>query len=194
MIESHPPSRAFAMRRIVSSILPPLILLSSACSTGLPKGIEPVSDFDADRYLGTWHEIARLDHRFERGLQEVSATYARRDDGTLSVVNRGWNVEEELWNVTEGRAKFAEGEDTAWLEVSFFGPFYGTYAVFELDEDYTRAYVTGDDRSYLWFLSREPEVSPDALDAFRERATELGFDLSELIVVDQDAAKLPPPE
>ena len=168
--------------------------LSAGCSTGLPKGIEPVTGFEPERYLGTWFEIARLDHRFERGLQEVSATYARRDDGTLSVVNRGWDVEEEVWNVAEGRARFAEGPDTGRLEVSFFGPFYGTYAVFELDEAYTRAYVTGDDRSYLWFLSRTPEVEPAALDAFRARAEALGFDLSELVVVDQDAAKLPPPE
>lgn len=182
------------MSRSPSFALAALLVLTSACSTSLPKGIEPVTGFEAERYLGTWFEIARLDHRFERGLQEVSATYSRRDDGTLRVVNRGWDVAAEEWNIAEGRAKFAEDEDTGWLEVSFFGPFYGTYAVFELDEDYSRAYVSGDDRSYLWFLSRTPEVEPEALEAFRERATELGFDLAELIVVDQDVAKLPPPE
>ena len=170
------------------------LLFTAACGTGLPKGIEPVGGFEPDRYLGTWYEIARLDHPFERGLQEVSATYERKADGTLRVINRGWDTDENEWNVAEGEAKFAEGTDTAWLEVSFFGPFYGTYAVFELDEGYTRAYVTGDDRSYLWFLSRTPEVEPAALEAFRERATALGFDLDELIVVDQGAARVPPPE
>ena len=166
----------------------------AACASGPPPGIEPVGGFDVERYLGTWYEIARLDHRFERGLEAVSASYARNGDGTISVVNRGWNVEDGRWQVAEGKARFAEGPDTGWLEVSFFGPFYGTYAVFELDDGYTRAYVAGDDRDYLWFLSRTPEVEPAALDAFRERAASLGFELDELIVVDQGAAPEPPPE
>ena len=179
------------MKRLLTVLA--LLPLVAGCLTGLPKGIEPVGDFDADRYLGTWYEIARLDHRFERGLQAVSATYERRDDGTLRVVNRGWNVEDEEWRVAEGRARFAESPDTGWLEVSFFGPFYGTYAVFELDEDYRRAYVTGNDRDYLWFLSRTPKVSDVELEAFRKRARAEGFDLGELIVVDQGAAPGPPP-
>jgi len=170
------------------------LLLASACTTGLPKGIEPIGGFEPDRYLGTWYEIARLDHSFERGLQEVSATYSKQDDGTLRVINRGWNEQDKEWNVAEGKARFKESTDTAWLEVSFFGPFYGTYAVFDLDEDYTRAFVTGEDRSTLWYLSRTPTVTPEALEAFRARATELDFNLSELIVVDQDIARVPPPE
>ena len=170
-----------------------LAALAGGCATGLPKGIEPVDGFDAERYLGTWYEIARLDHRFERGLEQVSATYSRDEDGTLDVVNRGWNVEEGEWQVADGRAKFAESPDVGWLEVSFFGPFYGTYAVFELGEGYDYAYVTGDDRSYLWFLSRTPSVPDEALAAFRERALAEGFDLDGLIVVDQGAAPLPPP-
>ena len=180
------------MRRTLAATA--LLLLATGCASGLPKGIDPVDGFDAERYLGTWYEIARLDHRFERGLQAVSATYSRRGDGSLRVINRGWNVEEEEWQVAEGRARFAEGPDTGWLEVSFFGPFYGTYAVFELDEAYERAYVTGNDRDYLWFLSRTLEVSVEALNAFRTRAEAEGFDLSELIVVDQGAAPVPPPE
>ena len=179
------------MNRTLAALL--LLALATGCTSGLPKGIEPVGDFDADRYLGTWYEIARLDHRFERGLQAVSATYARGEDDTLEVVNRGWNVEDAEWQVADGRARFAESADTGWLEVSFFGPFYGTYAVFELDEDYRYAYVTGNDRDYLWFLSRTPEVSESELDAFRERARQEGFDLGELIVVDQNAAPVPPP-
>lgn len=170
------------------------LFIASGCATGLPKGIEPVTNFEAERYLGTWFEIARLDHRFERGLEEVSATYSKDEDGTLRVVNRGWNVADAQWQIADGRAKFAKGSDVGWLEVSFFGPFYGTYAVFELGDGYDYAYVTGDDRSYLWFLSRTPTVEPVALDAFRERATALDFDLAELIVVDQNAAPLPPPE
>ena len=194
------------MRSSAATFFPPTVrslvatacLAAAGCASGPPAGIEPVGNFDAERYLGTWYEIARLDHRFERGLEAVSASYARNDDGTIAVVNRGWNVEEGKWQVAEGEARFADGPDTGWLEVSFFGPFYGTYAVFELLEneggEYERAYVAGDDRDYLWFLSRTPEVEPAALDAFRERAAALGFDVGELIVVDQGAAALPPPE
>ena len=171
-----------------------LLALAGGCATSLPEGIEPVAGFEPDRYLGTWYEIARLDHSFERGLEEVSATYSRNDDGTLRVVNRGWDEQAKEWNVAEGTAKFKRGPDTGWLEVSFFGPFYGTYAVFELDEDYSEAWVTGDDRSYLWFLSRTPQVTPEALETFRERTRALGFDVDSLIVVDQDAARVPPPE
>ena len=168
------------------------LLLLTAC-TGLPKGIEPVQPFDLERYLGTWYEIARLDHRFERGLQQVSATYSLREDGTVRVVNRGWDVEKREWSSAEGRAMFVGSDNTAHLKVSFFGPFYGSYAVFDLDADYRHASVTGNDRSYLWFLSRTPEVSAAALEAFRATATAAGFDLADLVIVDQRAgmARMP---
>lgn len=109
-------------------------LLLSACSTGLPKGITPVQDFEVDRYLGTWYEIARLDHRFERGLSNVSAEYSLKDNGKIRVINKGLDEDGE-WNEAEGRARFARDEDEGYLKVSFFGPFFGTYAVFNLDED-----------------------------------------------------------
>lgn len=154
--------------------------------TSVPDGIDPVNGFEADRYLGTWYEIARLDHSFERGLSNVSAEYRRNDDGSLAVINRGYNAESGEWEQADGRAVFVEDESTGHLKVSFFGPFYASYVVFELDdEDYSYAYVTGYDRDYLWFLSRTPEVSDEALQAFRARARAEGFDLDELIVVDQ---------
>ena len=174
-------------RSLVARFLAPLLLSSllSGCASGPPTGIEPVDDFDVERYLGTWYEIARLDHGFEEGLQAVSATYSPgASEETLRVVNRGWNVEEGAWEEAEGEARLARGPGTGWLEVSFFGPFYATYAVFELDADYRHAYVTGEDRSYLWFLSRTPEVTDEELAAFRDRARAEGFDLEELIIVD----------
>ena len=179
------------MRRLLPALV--LTLLVSACAADLPRGIEPVQDFQVDRYLGRWYEIARLNHSFERELQQVSAEYSLRDDGRVRVINRGWNVEENQWEQVEGKARFAESSDVGWLEVSFFGPFYGTYAVFELDEDYQQAYVIGDDRSTLWFLSRTPEVSEADLERFREAASARDIDLDELILVDQDVATEPPP-
>ncbi len=159
-------------------------LLLSACAGGLPKGITPVQNFEIDRYLGTWYEIARLDHRFERGLTNVSAEYSLKDNGQIRVLNKGLDESGE-WSEAEGRAKFAREKDEGYLKVSFFGPFFGTYAVFNLDEDYSQAYVAGDDRSYLWFLSRTPTVSEAQKQAFVDKAQALGFPVDELIFVDQ---------
>lgn len=155
--------------------------------TGLPDGIEPVSDFDADRYLGTWYEIARFDHSFEEGLTNVVAEYSYNDDGSIKVINRGYSPEEGEWQEADGKAWFVGSEDVGHLKVSFFGPFYSSYAVFGLDrENYQYSYVTGYNRDYLWFLSRTPTVSDEALDDFRSAAQAQGFDMDGLIMVDQD--------
>ncbi|MBW0146070.1 lipocalin family protein [Marinobacter arenosus] len=163
-----------------------------ASCTGVPDGIRPVTGLDVDRYLGTWYEVARLDHSFEEGLSRVTAEYSLMDDGSVEVVNRGYDDEEGEWSVAEGRAVFVDDRETGHLKVSFFGPFYSSYVVFELDKaGYQHAYITGYNRDYLWFLSRSPNVSEAEMSAFRERAREEGFDLRDLIVVDQ--SPLPDP-
>lgn len=159
-------------------------LLLVGC-TGVPKGIEPVAGFDQERYLGTWYEIARLDHSFEEGLDRVTAEYLPNDDGSIKVINRGYNQAKGEWEEAEGRAVFVGDSDVAHLKVSFFGPFYSSYVVFELDEDYSKAYITGYNRDYLWFLSRTPQVSAAELETFKTRAVAEGFELEELIVVEQ---------
>ncbi|QFS85238.1 MULTISPECIES: lipocalin family protein [unclassified Marinobacter] len=166
------------------ALLTTLLLLLTGC-TGLPKGIEPVTGFDQDRYLGTWYEIARLDHSFERGLSQVTAEYTLNDDGSIKVINRGYNAEQGEWKEAQGRAKFVGDSDVGHLKVSFFGPFYASYVVFELDDDYSTAYITGYNRNYLWLMSRTPEVSEEVLEAFKARAAAEGFELGELIVVEQ---------
>ncbi|MEL7044250.1 MAG: lipocalin family protein [Pseudomonadota bacterium] len=151
----------------------------------MPDGVEPVGDFDADRYLGKWYEIARLDHSFERGLSNVSAEYSLRDDGAIRVVNSGYDIEEGEFDSVEGVARFVGEENEAYLKVSFFGPFYGSYVVFELErEGYSYAFVSGFNTSFLWLLARETEVSEELRTEFLERAGELGFDISEVIWVD----------
>ena len=150
--------------------------------------MEPVSAFEADRYLGRWYEIARLDHSFERGLTRVTAEYSRRDDGAVRVVNRGFDAEKGEWSDIEGVARFVGPEDEGHLKVSFFGPFYASYVVFGLDrENYRYAFVSGFNRDYLWLLAREPVVSSDLREDFVQRAAELGFETAELIWVDQSA-------
>src|SRR5690606_34084286 len=157
-----------------------LLFLMTGC-TGVPKGIEPVTGFDQQRYLGTWYEIARLDHSFEEGLSQVTAEYRLNHDGSIKVVNRGYNAEAGEWKEAEGRAVFVGDSNVGHLKVSFFGPFYASYVVFELDDQYTTAYITGYNRDYLWLMSRTPEVSDEVLAAFKARAEAEGFELGELI-------------
>ncbi len=162
--------------------LPALLFLVvlSAC-TGMPDGVEPVTGFDKSRYLGRWHEIARLDHSFERDLVDVTAEYSLRDDGNVRVVNSGTDSGTGERKVAEGHAKFVGDDTTAHLKVSFFGPFYGSYVVFELDPDYQYAFVAGYNTDYLWLLAREPDISEEVRDKFIARARALGFPTDELV-------------
>jgi apolipoprotein D and lipocalin family protein len=175
------------MKRNAYWILLSLLLtwLLTACLT-IPDGVRPVQGFELDRYLGTWYEIARLDHSFERGLSRVTAEYSTRDDGGVRVINRGYSAAEGAWSEAEGKAYFVESADLAFLKVSFFGPFYGAYVVFELDQQgYQYAFVSGWNTSYLWLLARTPTVSDEIRGRFVERAAELGFETDELIFVEQ---------
>jgi len=153
----------------------------------MPDTVKPVNNFELNRYLGKWHEIARLDHSFERGLEKITAEYSMRDDGGVSVINRGYSVEKDEWKVAEGKAYFVDDEDIGYLKVSFFGPFYGSYVVFEIDQEgYEYAFVSGPDRSYLWLLSRNPKPTQAIIEKFKRKSKEHGFDASKLIFVDHD--------
>lgn len=159
-------------------------LLLAGC-VAPPAGITPVGDFQIERYLGKWYEIARLDHSFERGLTRVSATYSLRPDGGVAVVNQGYLPQERRWKKAVGKAYFAQTPDLGHLKVSFFGPFYGAYVVFALDhENYRYALVCGPDRSYLWLLARTPRLEPAIQAALIAEAAALGFDTDGLIFVD----------
>ena len=163
-----------------------MLLIVNGC-TGLPEGVTPVAGFDVNKYMGKWYEIARLDHSFERGMDKVTAEYSLRDDGGVKVINRGFSIDNNRWQEVEGTARFVKGENEAYLKVSFFGPFYGTYAVFELDkENYQYAFVSGPDTSYLWLLARTPSVSEEVIKRFVEKSKALGFETEDLIFVSQE--------
>jgi apolipoprotein D and lipocalin family protein len=165
-----------------------LVLLTSALQSacmGVPDGVDVVDDFELDRYLGTWYEIARLDHSFERGMSDITATYSLRDDGGVAVVNRGYKVAKGEWNDTEGKAYFVGETDVGRLKVSFFGPFYGSYNIIELDKkNYEYAMVAGPDTDYLWILARSPDIDQDLLANLVENARRLNFPVDEIIYVD----------
>lgn len=158
-------------------------ILLTGC-VGIPEDVMPVSNFKLERYLGKWYEIARLDHSFERGLSRVTANYSMRSDGGVKVINRGYSAENTSWKEAEGKAYFVENTDLGYLKVSFFGPFYGSYIIFNLDhENYQYSLVSGPDKSYLWILSRSPKINENTQSILIKKATELGFDTSKLIYV-----------
>ena len=160
--------------------------LLAGCTTA-PQGILPVDNFDLDRYLGTWYEIARLDHRFERGLSQVSATYSKRSDGGVDVINRGFNSQANKWKEAKGRAYFIGEPDVARLKVTFFWPFYGGYNVIELDqENYSYALICGPNKKYLWLLARTKTLDAGIKESLIAKAKTLGFNTSELILVKQE--------
>lgn len=169
------------MKKLVISLS---LLLLSGC-LGMPKKIAPVNDFELARYLGNWYEIARLDHSFERGLEQVSAQYIADEEG-ITVINRGFSVQKNGWSEAIGKAQLVNDASQGYLKVSFFGPFYASYIIFELDKDnYEYAFVCGPNLSYLWLLSRKKEVDPQLLAHFIETSKRLGFDTSQLIFVKQ---------
>jgi apolipoprotein D and lipocalin family protein len=174
------------------TILAGTVVLATTACTRIPRGVTPVTGFDADRYLGKWHEIARFDHRFERGMTHVTAEYSRRDDGTIAVRNQGFDVAKGDWRDATAVARFQGDPTVASLTVTFRWPFSGGYHVIALDQDdYQWALVSGPSRGYLWILARERTLDPETYDKLVAKARELGYDVDGFIVVDQS---LPLPE
>lgn len=167
-----------------------LAVMSLSACVKVPPGITPVSNFDGERYLGTWYEIARMDNRFERGLFNVTATYSNNPNGTIKVENRGYKLSDEEWKSAIGKAKFVEEPDVGFLKVAFFGPFYASYVVYELGDDYDYAFVTGMNKDFLWLLSRTPTVPENLVQRFKEQAIEDGYNMDNM-VFDVQRTELP---
>jgi apolipoprotein D and lipocalin family protein len=155
----------------------------TACATDPPTGVQPVTPFDVQRYAGKWFEIARLDHAFEAGLDNVSAQYQLQPDGSVKVINRGFDTQKNAWKEANGTAKFTGDTRRASLKVSFFGPFYGGYHVVALDPDYRWALVIGADRSYAWILARDKQIPTDVRARLLEQARTLGIAVDKLVWV-----------
>ncbi|TCV03694.1 apolipoprotein D and lipocalin family protein [Samsonia erythrinae] len=173
------------MRQWKTHIVALVALFSTACSVTPPDNVTVVEKVDINRYLGTWYEIARLDHRFERNMERVTATYSLRDDGGVKVVNRGFNTDKQEWKESTGKAYFTGSPQRGALKVSFFGPFYGGYNIIELDEDYRYALICGPNRNYLWILSRTPTLDDATRDKLVATAKRYGFPTESLIWVNQ---------
>lgn len=162
-----------------------LLLLTLTGCLGIPDGLSPVTDFNSEKYMGKWYEVARIENRFEKGLSQVTAEYSIEKNGKIKVVNSGFDAEKKEWKQAEGKAYFVNSDAEGYLKVSFFGPFYSSYVVFELDDNYHYAFVSGADKEYLWLLSRTPVLGEEVKEKFLARSIELGFDTGKLIWVEQ---------
>ena len=184
-LESIVKKRGFMFKKWGLVAIVGILFVGLSGCTGTPDNVEPVEGFELPRYLGEWYEIARFDHSFEEGLTEVTATYSMRDDGGVKVINRGYSKEEGTWDEAEGKAYFVESETTGHLKVSFFGPFYASYVIIELDKKgYQYALITGPDKDYLWILARSPSISDEVRARLLEKAEVAGYDVSKLIWVE----------
>jgi apolipoprotein D and lipocalin family protein len=162
-------------------LLTTVVLCWSCSSVTIPAGATAVKHFDKSKYLGTWYEVARLDFYFERNLINTTANYSLNDDGSIKVVNRGYEPFKKVWKESAGKAKFVGPEDVGMLKVSFFGPFYAGYNVIALDSNYQYALVAGENLSYLWILSRQKSIPDSVRKEYLEIAKRIGYKTEDFI-------------
>jgi len=162
-----------------------IALLLYSCKSKIPEKAVAVTNFDKAKYLGKWYEIARLDYKWEKDLNNVTAEYSLNEDGTIKVDNKGYNVKKDKWEESIGKAKFVKKDNVGMLKVSFFGPFYSGYNVVAIDSDYKYALVAGESLKYMWILSRETSIPENIKLDYLRKAQEIGYDISELVWVKQ---------
>ncbi|MGZ9898164.1 lipocalin family protein [Shewanella gaetbuli] len=158
--------------------------------TVIDEKVSVVSNFDVNKYLGTWYEIARLDHSFERNMNKVTANYQLdKPSGKISVINKGFDTQSNQWDQAEGKAYFIEESNKGLLKVSFFGPFYGAYQIHDLiiqpDGHYSDALVIGPDNTYAWILSRNKHIDAATQQRFISKMETLGISADSIIWVEQ---------
>jgi len=168
------------------NLLKVFMVMSLFSCRSIPKGVEAVKNFDKERYLGKWYEIARIDFKYERDLNNTTAEYSPMSNGKIKVVNKGYNYKKKKWETATGKAKFVGDENTAMLKVSFFGPFYAGYNVIKIDTAFHYALVAGDKFKYLWILSRTPTIPDDVRNDYLQFATQVGFDTDRLTWVEHN--------
>ena len=168
------------------SILLILISCLFAACVNIPDKATAVKNFEKEKYLGQWYEIARFDFKFERDLNNTTANYSLNDDGSIKVLNKGYNYKTNKWKDAEGKAKFVNSDKEGRLKVSFFGPFYSGYNIISIGGDYEYALIMGDNLDYIWFLSRYKTMPQEIKDKYVKIATEVGYDTGKLIWVEHD--------
>jgi apolipoprotein D and lipocalin family protein len=159
------------------------VFLNSCSRQTIPEKAKAVQNFEKEKYLGKWYEIARLDFKFEKGLNNTSAEYSLKDNGTIKVDNKGYDVKNDKWKQSIGKAKFVGDENVAMLKVSLFAPFYGGYNVVAIDKEYKYALVAGRSLNYFWILSREKSIPLEVTLDYLKIAEDIGYKTADLIWV-----------
>jgi lipocalin len=169
-----------------------VVVLIAAIGTLIAKGRgtkgnidnSTVDSVNLDKYLGTWYEIARFDHPFERNLELVTANYSLNPNGTIKVTNSGYKTTSGKYKESVGRARTIKGKPGE-LEVTFFLNFWSPYKIMELAPDYSYVLVGSNTDQYLWILSRTPTLSAKTTQEILALAEARGYDTSKLIWVKQ---------
>lgn len=155
------------------------LFLFTACSSKNPP-LQTVEKVELNNYLGSWYEIARYEHFFERDCKNVTANYSMMDEKTIKVINKCTKIQTNEKKEATGRA-YAIDESNSKLKVSFFRPFYGDYWILMLDENYKYVVVGTPSREYLWILAREKTISEEVRNEILQKLPTLGFDTSKFI-------------
>ncbi len=171
---------------LTASAIAATVFLVLSSFVRIPKGAIAVKPFDLPKYLGKWYEIARLDYRWEKNLDNVTATYTLKENGDIRVDNKGYNVKKDKWEESIGKAKPVSDPTKAELKVSFFGPFYSGYNVIAIDENYQYALVAGENLDYLWILSREKTIPENVKQEYLQKAQAIGYKTENLVWVKHD--------
>ena len=174
------------MKNIITILIFILTMFGLFSCATIPEGAEAVKPFEKEKYLGKWYEIARLDFKFEKDLNNTTAEYSLNDNGTIKVDNKGYNYKKDKWVQAIGKANFVKNENIAMLKVSFFGPFYSGYNVIALDNNYKYALVAGKNLDYLWILSRETQIPDNIKSKYLKIAENIGYNTSDLIWVEHN--------
>ncbi len=173
-------------RLIVNATAASVMVLFFISCVNIPKGAVAVKNFDSQKYLGKWYEIARLDFKWEEGLDNTTAQYSLNDDGSIKVDNRGYDYTNKEWKQSIGKAKLLSDPKEGRLKVSFFGPFYSGYNIIALDADYKYALIVGNNLKYMWILSREKTIPEDVKQQYLQIAKDLNFNTDNLIWVNHN--------
>jgi len=166
------------------------VLSFRSCRSEKPENMDmtTIEELDLNRYMGTWYEIARFDHSFERGLEGVTATYSLRPDGKITVINQGYkNGTDGKLQVAKGKARQPDPDDPGKLEVAFFLFFYADYFILELEKNYRWALIGSSSDKYLWILSRTPLLNEETISEILKKAERRGYGTSKLIWVKHDS-------
>lgn len=180
------------MKKIISILLLAVVVASAASSATIPKKAKAVTGFQTESYMGAWYEIARLDTVYEKNLIHTKMNYTKNNDGTIIVLNTGYNTAKKEWVEADGIMRFVKERDTAMLEVSFFGPFYTGYNVIAIDQDYRYALVAGKNLKFLWLLSRNPDMPESVKSEYLQLAAQIGYKVEDLLWLDHSAPKPAP--